>query len=330
MGKLANIEKGKTSSDAMSGCAPIEWIKEVAKDFGSWVAKGAWSAREGIKNAVGSFFSGIGQAISGLGGFLGNIPGVKETAAFGGIVVAVGAKAISGLGGCGKYVIGGLKVLGGLAVAAGGLYLLSQGGFLAGIATVLTAGVLARFLIRRTGKLYRFNWNITQKQIEERAKARRLAIASQAGMAVGAGLAHFTCAKAGGLVVARFNPLSAALIKEVSNDTYEDMINNFKSLARTTASAIEEWLTLSIYVNVRSLVKKLLVGTLPRSGFLGRFREAAKHWGSDDAKPWSFASAIEEKIESIKFEELKNFVSEGREEFADVCTQAAYGLSYAL
>lgn len=330
MGKIGKIESGKTASDAFSGCAPLDWIKEVATDFWGWMSKGFWNFVDGVRDTVGGILRGIGNFFTGTAEFIGNVPGAKQVAQFTGVFVAKGREVVGAVGGCLKAVLKGIGIGGALAVGAGGLYLLSQGGLLASIATVITVGVLARFCIRRVGLIYRFNWNITEKQIADRAKSRRLSLATQAGSAVGAGLAYFACAKAGGLAVVKFNPLAAALVRDVNEDIWQEVKQNFGSLVRSAASAFEEWLTLSLYVNVRSVTKKLIGIAFPDTGFLGKIKKASQHWGSESAKPWSFAKAIEEKIESIKFEELKNFLEEAREEFADVCSEAAYALSYGL
>lgn len=330
MGDIGKIESGKTSSDAFAGCAPVEWVKEKAEDFAEWAAKGVWNLADGVKDEFRYFFTGFGETLGEWGGFLNNLPGVKPVKQFTGVVVAKGREVVGQIGECGKAVIKGLTVVGGLAVAAGGLYLLSQGGFLAGIATAITMGVLARFLVRRVGIAYRFNWNITQKQINDRAKARINSIATQAGSLVGSALAYVACARAGGLLVTKFNPLSAALVKEVNEDVWQDVKANFKSLVRVTATSLEEWITLTIFSNVRSLIKKVGIATLKDEGWQGRLKKTLTYWGSEDSKPWSFAKAVQDKIESIPFEAVRNFVEELREEFADVCSQSAYALSYGL
>ena len=322
MGKLAKIEAGKTSSDAFAGCAPVEWLKEKCQDFAEWVAKGVFDLGSAVKN----FFS---SAFKWLKDFALQIPGVKQAQQSFGVMISVGSKVAKEAGKCAQVALKGLKIVGALAATAGGIALLQGTGLLGGVATVLTLGVLSRWFIRSTGKVYRFNWNITDAQIKERYKASMTALSSQAGSVVGAGLAHLVCGVGGSTAVLALNPTAIALTKEVLEESWEEIVGNAKALIRTTGSAIQEWILLETFRNVRSLIKKAARFPGIKNLLPGKIAEAIEYWGSPNSKPWSFAKTVEDSIESIGNKNLAAFFEEAREEFADVCTQNAYALTKA-
>lgn len=328
MGKLAKIEPGKTSSDAFAGCAPLEWLGEKAKDFAEWVGKGVWDIGSYVFRGIKDFFSGPFNWLGDASKFLGNLPGVKQVRNAAGVMVSAGKELLQN--GCVRAALKGIGIVGALGVAAGSIALLSKAGFLGGIVTALTLGVLARFCIRGVGKIYRFNWNITDEQINQRYSNSINAIAAQAGSVVGAGLAHFACGVGGSAAVVAINPLAAALCKEVLEESWDEVVGNAKSLVRAGWAATEQWITLELFKFMRSAVKKIasnkaVAALLPKS-----VSKAIQYWGSPGSKPWSFATAIEEAIENITPKPVALFLEEAREEFAEVCSQATYALSYGL
>ena len=283
-----------------------------------------------ISANIAGFFRSLGNPLEGLANWIGNLPGMQQVKSVAGTMVSIGRNAVSAVSGCFQAVWPTLKIAGALALGAGAIYLLSKAGLLGGIATMIGMGVLARFFIGRTIKLWRFNWNITDDEIKNRYKAKINALAGQAGSLVGSGLAHLACAKGGGIAVVCVNPLAGALVKEVQKDTWEEVEGNARSLIQTAGAAFEEWLVLETYRNVRTLIKKSVSNQRIRRFLPQSMKSAIDHWGSKGSKPWSFASAVEEKIENINSQWLRNFVEETREEFAEVCTQATYALTYGL
>lgn len=330
MGEHAKIEAGKTSSDAFTGCAPVDWVIKKAKDFGEWIGKGVSDLWKNITNEFGNFLRGTWEDLKGFGDWFGNLPVVKTAKEYTGTMIATGKKVIKSAEGCIKTTLAGLGI--GMAVGATGglIYLLSTGGILGSAITALTLGAFARWGLRAVAKVWRFNWNITDEQINNTYKSKLTALASQAGSVVGSALATVACGVGGAAVVAKVNPKALALIAEVQEEGWEEVLGNMKALISSAWSAAETWVTLEIYKNIRSAVKKIshnpaIAKLLPES-----WKKAIDYWGSKGSKPWSFASATEEAIDSIKNEQLKAFLEEAREEFAEVCSEQTYALSYGL
>lgn len=332
MGKLAKIELGKTASDAFAGCAPLQWLGEVASDFAKWVGKGIWDLGKSVVSGIKNFFSGSFEWLGDLGknisNWVGNLPGVKQVRNAIGVMVAAGKSVLQN--GCVRAALVGIGVVGALGVTAAGISYLAGTGFLGGVVTALTLGVLTRFCLRGIAKAWRFNWNISDEQISQRYKNSVNSLAASAGSVVGAGLAHFACGVGGAAAVVSINPTAAALCKEVLGESWDEVVGNAKALIRNAFSATEQWITLELFKNMRSAVKKIRSNKVVAAALPDNVKKAIDYWGSPNSKPWSFATSVEEAIEKIEPKPIALFLEEAREEFAEVCSQATYALSYGL
>jgi hypothetical protein len=330
MGTLAKIEHNKTASAAFTGCAPIDWIAQKAADFAGWIGKGVFDIAKNFLGEMGAFFKGVGETIGDAWNWLKGIPGVKETAAF---VSGAGAFMINGFkegAKCIVTLVEGVAIAGAVALIGGGIYLAITGGALATIIGALTLGTFARFCIRGFVQAWQFNWNITAAEIANRNKAAVNAIASQAGGVVGSGLAALACGGGGAALVLKINPKAIALCEEVLEEAFDEWKGNATALLRSIAAGGKQWFMLEFFRNARSAIKKTAKNPSMRKLLPPAMAKTIDYWGSEKSKPWSFASAVEDAIESINPEWLRNFVEEAREEFADVCSEAAYALSYGL
>jgi hypothetical protein len=173
-------------------------------------------------------------------------------------------------------------------------------------------------------ELYYFDWNIPDDQIDQAAKTRWSAYGGILGGTAGNALGFFAC----GIVPATSlfaldERLASYVLREVSEEAFEELTFelayvlrlSFRNLTRQTAG----WL----YKGARRWLKD---PENPIGGLL--FGENAanvrKTWGEANAPSWSFAQAVEAKIEKIPNQFWQNFTEELIEEAIDACIEAGY------
>lgn len=173
-------------------------------------------------------------------------------------------------------------------------------------------------------ELYYFDWNIPDDQIDQAAKTRWSAYGGILGGTAGNALGFFAC----GIVPATSlfaldERLASYVLREVSEEAFEELTFelayvlrlSFRNLTRQTAG----WL----YKGARRWLKD---PNNPIGGLL--FGENAanvrKTWGEKNAPSWSFAQAVDTKIEKIPSQFWQNFTEELIEEAIDACIEAGY------
>lgn len=336
MGSLAKIEAGKNSSDAYGGCAVTEWLTEKASDFAKWVAKGVFDiGKQVLKNVQGFLAGNLSWLFDGIKGatdkVMDFIPGARFVQRSFGVMVSVGKSVTDVAGGCIREVLTGLGVVG--AVAGGAAAVSALGGLgaiMTGLAVVGAIGATARWFLRGAQKMWNFNWNITEKQIQDRYKNNIRNLSARLGGVVGTGLATLACGVAPGAAIVRINPLALALVKETIEDGWDELKGQINGLIQTTVGAAQEWIVLELFKNSRSLIKRIARSPGIKDLLPAEMQKAIQDWGSEGSKPWSFASAVDDAIEGIANPNLQAFTEELVEEFLDVCAEQTYALTYAL
>lgn len=333
------IEDGKTWSDVLAGCPPIDWLKQIGENF-----KYAWtqtvadvrSLWEDFGYGVRGVWEGIRSGFSQVWEWQKNIPVIGD--AIKGVDYGIGLvkKTWNSLTPCWKTIIVGTAAAAGAVVAiGGGIYALAAiagwmgGSLLANIGITVTAGTLLSLFITGTRSLWNFNWNISDSQIEAQFKSKMITLSGRTGEILGTTLGGVICGWGLGTAIAYFNPSLAAKIKRIMPEVWEEILEEYKPffgyVARLTLSSI----MMSSFKTVRSWIKNS-VKLMP---FLGsKFQKAVESWGAEGSKPWSFASAFRESYENISNPFLQAFVEELAEEGLDSCDNNAYlvaaGLSY--
>lgn len=296
---------------------------------------------------------------------IGAAVGVLAAGLSGGLLLLTGGTLVGMIGKVGLAGISRITSIGGFIpnlFGLGGLIKTGLGIILAGF----TLGNLIRFGVRSVNFLWNFNWNVTDKQIEAQQKSLLLNIIRQAGATIGAAIGSLVCGtipialikskgfeKNGGAKLTKLgqqlkiNPQFLAELKYLnevvlprkadgslditgtttSGEIYEEMIENMRALINVTARSITQSLFLEGYKNVRRVIKWVAKGTglskLPGMGWIEK-------WGEEGTGSWSFATALEDAIESIPFEPLREFLEEMIEEFQDVCSENLMIVSYSV
>jgi hypothetical protein len=177
--------------------------------------------------------------------------------------------------------------------------------------------------------IWNFNWNITDKQIQQQINQKWAALAGMLGGTVGNFVGYLACGAVPGAVIFCFNePLGAYVLANVGEELIEEFVSNVSVLARYTFSSTVQSFLLQKFKNVRNFLKSnsALVGRIFGSGA----ENLIKAWGAEGSKPWSFAKNMEDFVESIDNSFVQNFVEEFLEEAWDGCVEAGYVVANSI
>ena len=203
-------------------------------------------------------------------------------------------------------------------------------------------GGLVRMAVGGVQRIWNFNFQISDKQI--RAQQKSLlegqagvwgeALGSMVGTLCGYSLGRIAYANQAELI--RFNPELIAKLDELrinnfdeDSELWEEAVQNLKSaIARSTRVAMNI-AGLEAYLNVRKAIKAIGRG-VNLSAFWPGLGKMIETWGEEGQKPWSFASAQEEWIESLPDGAIENFAEEFIEAAQDMCAESSIQVSSAL
>ena len=181
--------------------------------------------------------------------------------------------------------------------------------------------------------LYNFNWQQTDEEINEQIKQTWLSVEQRMFGILGRSLGYLVCGAVPGALVATFNaPMAAFLMKELGEEFIDDMLGELGAFFQMAGRAAMQSMFLKAFSSVRNLIKKAnkIPGIRQALGKLGVSNTAIDNWGEEKGKKWSFASAVEERIENIKNERLRENIEEFMEEFGDACIEAGYVIANGL
>jgi hypothetical protein len=195
---------------------------------------------------------------------------------------------------------------------------------------------LVQQLQSRLTFLWNFNWNATDTELDAQYASFLSVLTGQLGGTIGNAIGWLVCGAAPGLVMMKFNPLLAVrILNEVGEEACEELIGNLRLLVQQAANLAFQWQAINMFKAGRKAIKSILAdpngapaklfGSLFGKGSLAK----VKQWGEKGSKPWSFAIALENWIESIGPQWLQNFTEELIEEFFDSCSEAFYVIAGA-
>jgi hypothetical protein len=244
---------------------------------------------------------------------------------------------------------GAALLTGGVVLIVGGSVAGFVGGGIAKISkiirlgfTALGLGGLVRAAVGGIQRTWNFNFQITDKQVREQQKSLLESLApiwgetlgSVVGTLCGFSLGRIAYSNQASLI--RFNPDLIAKLNELrindfdeDSSLWEESVQNLKSAIASSARVAVNIAALEAYVNVRKAVKAIARGVNLSQMWpsLGKMIET---WGNEDQKPWSFASAQEEWIESLPDGAIEKFAEEFFEAAQDMCAESTIQVSYAL
>jgi hypothetical protein len=324
-----NIVDGQTSSDILNGTADKSWldtaiqfVDEVTQKIGLWidgltingVRLGDWYRADPLSATAAAI--GVGVAVYVGGSIVASVVGTGTT-----VLALVRSIGLSGALRTGAGIaVSGLKS--GLAWVAG-----HAGAFATKFIAGITTGAVLRWCVGGAIRLLNFNWNATDKELDNQVKSAQDALWGVAGGAFGTLLGTSLCGILPGAAVVRVNPGKLAAIKEVNEELYEEIMPAVNSLVMASMNVVRKKAFNEIYKNTRRWIKS-------NSEFIRNFSpfwaDVIKAWGEEGSKPWTINSAIQQSIESISDEGIKNFAENAWEEFVDSCTEALFVFSTAF
>lgn len=203
-------------------------------------------------------------------------------------------------------------------------------------------GGLVRMAVGGVQRIWNTNLQMTDKEI--RSKQKSLiegqagvwgeALGSMVGTLCGFSLGRIAYANQAELI--RFNPDLIAKLDELrinnfdeDSELWEEAVQNLKSAIASSSRVAMNIAGLEAYLNVRKAIKAIARG-VNLSAFWPGLGKMVETWGEEGQKPWSFASAQEEWVESLPDGAIQNFAEEFLEAAQDMCAESSIQVSYAL
>lgn len=212
------------------------------------------------------------------------------------------------------------------------------GGFLINVVgTVFNLGSFALstlwgWFVSAVQFIWNFNWNASDEELDKSIVSQFNALGGTLGGTLGSALGYLACGAVPGAILFAFNePMGAYVLREVGEEAFEEISANVAVLIRQTGNLLVKTTVTWLFKNIRNLWRK------PDSEFKRQLiakgnmsPEQINKALADRNKPWSFASATENLIESIPNEFLRNFTEELLEEFSDSCIEAGYVVTNSM
>lgn len=177
--------------------------------------------------------------------------------------------------------------------------------------------------------IWNFNWNITDTEIEQQIQARWNALSGMLGGTLGNAFGYLACGVLPGAAIVAFNePMGAYVLKNVAEEMTEEFIANLSNVIRYSFISGVQSLLLWSFRNVRKLIKANI--NFVKAIFGNDTERIIRAWGEPGSKPWSFAKAMDDAVESIPNTAVRNFVEEFLEEAWEGCVEAGYVVANSL
>lgn len=179
-------------------------------------------------------------------------------------------------------------------------------------------------------ELYYFDWNTPDSTLDQQARQSWMQFSSILGGTAGQALGFFACGIVPGSSLMAFDErLAMHVLRDVGEEAFEELSYQFsyalqlsiRNMARQTAN----WL----YKGARRWLKEP-GNPFAQALFGPRTAEVQAAWGESNGQSWSFAQAVEERIEQIPSTFWQNFTEELIEEAIDSCIEAGYIVTQSI
>lgn len=214
-----------------------------------------------------------------------------------------------------------------------GKALFKVGGWIFGVGAWGLSG-LASFsvsvFISQVTFAWNFNFNATDQELYQQVMQKYGLVGTQLGGALGNFAGFLVFGGTGSFIAYRFNPLlGVKILWDVGEEALEELCANVASISRNIILATAQLQVVTWFCGWRHLVKVVLSNPNSRISKLitalggGDFTKAVNQWGEKGSKPWSFAKATEDIINSLPGW-LQDPIEEFIEEFWDAGQEAMY------
>lgn len=198
----------------------------------------------------------------------------------------------------------------------------------------LVTGIFS-WVVGRVGQLKSFNWNASDKELEDLMESQNVRIASTwgtalgqgagwlAGVAIGYGIS-FLCPVIGGAALAK------TVAGAVGKEGLEEVGRGLGNAVLQTFGAIGNNAMISGYINYRKLLNSIPSNVLTSIYGKSTADFIKNNWGKQGQPQISFNSAMDDFVESIQNKKLRAFTEAFLEEAWDSFSEAGYIIAYEL
>ena len=204
----------------------------------------------------------------------------------------------------------------------------------------LTFSSLWGWMVNAGQRIVNFDWNASDRELQQAINGGYLATAALWGGFVGSGLGWLAgiglgygvsmlCPVIGGAALARY------ISGQVALEAAEEVTQSLVSAVTQTLRAMANQASISLYINSRKFLKRNsdgLAGLLSRLGYGGAaesLKNVLDEWGADNGPRFTIAEAFEEQIERLPIA-LQIFAEEAVDEFFDSFIEAGYIVAQEL
>lgn len=154
--------------------------------------------------------------------------------------------------------------------------------------------------------LYNFNWNQTDKQIEEAIESNNVAMAGQAGRLAASGIIRFSAIGVTKKAMTRYPKIDPRVLMEVKEEQRDEFMAGLRGALTGMRASVQS----SFFLNTFMTFRKLAGKSPDKPG-----------------EPWIISEEIEKSTEKIQDKYLKSFLTQFREEAEDAIMDVGYLLT---
>ena len=174
--------------------------------------------------------------------------------------------------------------------------------------------------------LWNFDWNISDKQIDEKIKQAEIALAAAKGTLVGQSLGFTVCGFIPAATIAVFNePLALYMMKELGEEAAEEIAGSLANLINLQFQQTVRQTFFGLFKNFRTLFRGAAIGFAQGMVQIGQFRqEDVDKAIKNRNQPFTFSGLKDEQIESISDPINEAYWESVWDEFQDSCIEAGF------
>lgn len=187
-----------------------------------------------------------------------------------------------------------------------------------------TLSSLWGLIVQSVNFVWNFNWNISDQDLDKQARATWDSLGGLLGGLAGNAFGWFACGILPGVSIFTFNKaMGLYVLKEVGEEALEELAANVAAVTRTIFRNLAQNAFSWGFKNFRRWMKDRN-NPFTKAIFGPRYEQVMKEWGRQGGPSWSFASALEDRIEKIPNKFVQQFVEEFLEESWDACVEAGF------
>ena len=181
--------------------------------------------------------------------------------------------------------------------------------------------------------IWNFNWNISDKGIEELQKSVDEASWEIAGETIGATLGWMAGGAIPGTMLKVINePMAVYARKNLKEEMKDELGAEFSGNLKTLRDLQTRKYFYEMFKNARNWLKNNPNHPMSRyiQQMTGLDAQKLQSWGGGDAQPFTFAGQMERKIATIPDSNIAEAVREGLDSFADSFIEAGYVIANSV